>query len=1065
MYKIPKYLYIFVPMKRRVVYFLLAGLLTLPFATAYGQGSGGDVLPLLYRGKIAQQMAFRYNGTFFADPFGFQEGAVMYNGKLYSGVEVQLDAYRQQLCVRMSPAYSPVIPDRDQVAWFRRGGSLFANLRYFGFEKATEGFFEVLYDGKSSVVVRQIRKILDSTPGDKNGEVIGYDDPDYDASVITYFRHEEHIYHISSDGTVTQLRKSRDLNRIYPERKTDIRRFVSKNGLQRSNPVVYYPFVMEYLEGSASGEESIIGKNLDKWHPGGGVETLPSFGIEPHRASLSRDLPEDFFSEKVEEPVEYEEEAQSVTYQNKLYVIGREESRQRRAVISGTVTDSQDGAPLPGVVIFDDNTNTYVRTDAAGRYRIDLPTGENYLNFNDYSKESLHINIALYSNGTLDVAMHERITALKAAVVSAESMANHRTASMGVEKISMKTIGKIPSAFGEGDVIKAVMTLPGVKSVGEAAGGFNVRGGASDQNLILFNGSTIYNPNHMFGMFSSFNPDIVENVELYKSSIPAEYGGRISSVLSVKSKEGSREKVTGTLGVGVLTSRFHIEGPFRDGKTTFIAGGRTTYSDWILKRLPSSSGYSGGSAGFSDANLGVTHRPDGDNTLQFNAYWARDRFSFNGDTSFYYQNINASLMWKHEFDEEGRSLEVSAGYDHFNNTLEDMHRFGEYTLDTYIRQGWVRSAFRRKAGDHALSYGADLTAYGLDPGIMRAASDSSLVASRTLDREYAVELAAFVGDTWRLTDEVSLDGGLRFSGFLSANDVRFYGIPEVRLSAKYSPMPSLSFKAGFNTLRQYIHLISNTSSLSPMDTWKLSDGKIRPTDGWQLASGGYWTNLDTGIDFSLEAYWKRMYNYLDYKSGATLTMNPDLADDLVRTRGKAYGIEFQVKKTTGRLNGWASYTWSRTLLQEMEDRGPATINGGSWYNAPHDKPHDFKAAVNYAFTHRYSVSVNVDYSTGRPVTIPVGMYYYDGGYRLAYSARNSYRIPDYFRVDAALNIDPGHYLKAVAHSSITIGVYNVLGRKNPYSVYFTSQGGYNVRGYMVSVFATQVPYINLNIIF
>jgi len=348
---------------------------------------------------------------------------------------------------------------------------------------------------------------------------------------------------------------------------------------------------------------------------------------------------------------------------------------------------------------------------------------------------------------------------------------------------------------------------------------------------------------------------------------------------------------------------------------------------------------------------------------------------------------------------------------------------------------------------------------------MRAASDSSLVASRTLDREYAAECAAFIGDTWRLTDEVSLDGGLRFSGFLSAKDVRFYGIPEVRLSAKYSPMPSLSFKAGFNTLRQYIHLISNTSSLSPMDTWKLSDGKIRPTDGWQLASGGYWTNLDTGIDFSLEAYWKRMYNYLDYKSGATLTMNPDLADDLVRTRGKAYGIEFQVKKTTGRLNGWASYTWSRTLLQEIEDRGPATINGGAWYNAPHDKPHDFKAAVNYAFTHRYSISVNVDYSTGRPVTIPIGMYYYDGGSRLAYSARNSYRIPDYFRVDAAINIDPGHYLKAIAHSSITIGVYNVLGRKNPYSVYFTSQGGYGVRGYMVSVFATQVPYINLNIIF
>ena len=208
-----------------------------------------------------------------------------------------------------------------------------------------------------------------------------------------------------------------------------------------------------------------------------------------------------------------------------------------------------------------------------------------------------------------------------------------------------------------------------------------------------------------------------------------------------------------------------------------------------------------------------------------------------------------------------------------------------------------------------------------------------------------------------------------------------------------------------------------------------------------------------------------MYNYLDYKSGAELTMNDNLAEALVPVKGKAYGVEFMIKKTTGKLNGWASYTYSRTFLREMTDRGVATINGGDWYQAPYDKPHDLKVALNYAFTHRYSISLNLDYSTGRPVTIPIGSYLYDGGYRLAYSERNAYRIPDYFRLDAAINIDPGHYLKALTHSSITIGVYNLTGRKNPYSVYYTTDGGFVPNGYMVSVFATQIPYINFNLIF
>ena len=242
-----------------------------------------------------------------------------------------------------------------------------------------------------------------------------------------------------------------------------------------------------------------------------------------------------------------------------------------------------------------------------------------------------------------------------------------------------------------------------------------------------------------------------------------------------------------------------------------------------------------------------------------------------------------------------------------------------------------------------------------------------------------------------------------------------------------------------------------------MDTWRLAGASMRPQEGWQAAAGLYWTVRDNTIDLSLETYYKRISRSLDYKSGAVLIMNENLAADLVETYGKAYGVELMAKKTLGKLNGWVSYTYSRSLLKEMEDRGVETINGGAWYRAPHDKPHDFKLVGNYKFTHRYSLSVNVDYSTGRPVTIPVAVYNYGGGIRLAYSTRNGYRIPDYFRMDMALNIDPGHYLRKLTHMSFTLGVYNVTGRKNPYSVYYNTLGGTSVKGYMVSVFATQIP--------
>ena len=761
-----------------------------------------------------------------------------------------------------------------------------------------------------------------------------------------------------------------------------------------------------------------------------------------------------------------EDQNTMATFQNKVYEIGEKvEGRTGKAIVSGYVHDVSSGEPLTGVAVYDERSSAYSLTDAYGFYRISLPIGEGVLNFSGYSMDDLHLNVIVYGEGGLDVVMKEKVTSLKGAVVSAESRAAHRDARMGIERIRANEIAKVPAAFGEADVLKVVLTLPGVKTAGEAATGFNVRGGSVDQNLILFNDGTIYNPSHFFGIMSAFNTDVVSEVELYKSSIPAEFGGRISSVLDIHGREGNSRKVQGSVGLGLLTSRFNLEGPVGN-KTSFIVGGRTTYSNWILNLLPSSSNYSGGKASFSDANIGISHRFNSKNSLHANGYWSRDGFSFSGDTTFRYSNISASLKWHSDFSDR-HSMELAGGMDRYGNSHDNTFNAWEaYTLDTEVNQMFAKLRFKSLAGSsHSLLYGINFLFYDLNPGTLTPLGEVSRIVQRSLDRQRGVEPALFAGDTWTVNEKLSLDAGIRLTGFKALDRSKLYGGPEFRVSGKYSFRPNLSVKAGFNSMRQYIHLLSNSSSISPMDAWTLSSDRIRPQTGWQAAGGLYWTVSDGQVDLSLESYYKQMLHYLDYKSGATLIMNANLPDDLVETRGKAYGIEFMAKKSIGKLNGWMSYTYSRTFLQEMEDRGVQTINGGAWYPAPHDKPHDFKLVGNYKFTHRYSLSMNVDYSTGRPVTVPVGKYVYAGGMRFAYSDRNAYRIPDYFRMDLALNIEPGHYLRQLTHMSVTLGVYNVTGRRNAYSVYYTSSRNMGVSGHMISVFAVPVPYINLNLKF
>lgn len=982
----------------------------------------------IFRGVFPDLYNFRFNGTYFWDSKIYFYATIFYNGIEYKKVLTNIDACSQNVMIIPEGSALPVMLSRDQVAWVKKGEVLYVNLNYLGFDSAPVGYFEILRDD-GAPVLRQVEKRIENITGNKNGGAIGYVDPEYNPEVITAFAKKEVFYQIK-EGKVEKISKRK-----------------SKKALEKE----------------PSGEKTIE-PTLYNWHGNPSPEgTLSTLKISQGGIGL----PDGYFSDKKTEVSENDAyaETQTTTYRNKTYVVGELTPGKTKAKVSGIITDRETGDPLGGTTVYNEKTENYARSDRNGRYTIELPVGENILHFIHEGKEDTEIIVNVLSDGRLNVDLPEKVTYLKESIISASSMENHRRAQMGIESVSMGTMNKIPSAFGEGDILRAVLTLPGVKSVGEASGGFNVRGGAADENLILFNENTIYNPSHLFGIFSAFNPDITDKVDLYKSSVPAEYGGRLSSVMKVTSKEGDTQNLRGSLGLGVLTSRGHLELPIIKGKTTVIAAARTTYSDWLLKRLPASSAYSGASASFYDINAGITHRFNAKTALQLSFYYAEDAFTLSDKAENSYGNINGSVILRHR-DADNVSWQIAGGYDHYSNETGD-HSWEEvsYNLFTSINQGFIKGWWKKSFGNHTISWGGNGIYYALNPGRIYPYGVESTVKVASLDRENAIEGAVFVSDTYEVTDKVSIDGGLRVSAFSSLGDKKYYGTPEVRLSAKYSPEETFSLKAGFQTMSQYIHLVSNTTGISPLDTWKLSDGNIKPTFGQQIAGGAYWTMAGPGLDFSAELYFKNTDSALDYKNGAKLSMNENLYQDLVPVYGHSYGLEIMVKKPAGALTGWASYSYSRAKYREMQDRGIETIAGGKWYNAPFDKPHEFKLVLNWAFTHRYSISTNVDYSTGRPITAPMGLYNLKGATRIAYSERNSERIPYYFRVDGALNIDPGHYLKAITHTSVTIGVYNILGRKNPYSVYFDAHTGGTMSAYMISVFATQIPYVNLNITF
>jgi hypothetical protein len=806
------------------------------------------------------------------------------------------------------------------------------------------------------------------------------------------------------------------------------------------------------------------------------------------RKSLYDEQEMDTNTKEIYNPIYIEENSNN---NNKVISIGKEslQSQQKEYRVSGTIKNNETGKPIEGLVILERSKNISATTNKDGFFNIKLPNGQNTIETQLLGYETALKKLVVFGNGSFNFKISEESEMLNELIITTKKENNIKEVIAGITQINIEDIKNIPQVLGERDILKVATTLPGIKSAGEGAEGVNVRGGKVDQNLFLLDESVMYNPAHFLGLFSAINPFTTNDLKVYKGNIPAEYGGRISSVFDISTKDASTEEFKGEVSIGAVTSNVSLEIPVVKNKSGLLLGFRSTYSNWILKSLNDKS-LNNSSASFYDVIVKYNHTFDENNSLRITGYHSNDNFRIASDTTNTYGNTLASINWSHKFNDKnhGNLILSSSNYSfNINFDSEGNNNFDlKYTIDEIGAKLKMRYSHSKQ---HTFDYGISSKLYNVAPGSLNPTDQNSIVTPLSIDQEKGLESALFVSDIFEVNKKLSLNLGVRYSVYLGLGEAtqRFYpenspltdatlqstqkyGNNEVyqtyqgfeyRLSGRYFLNPELSLKASFNKTFQFIHRLSNNTSASPTDAWKLSDVNIKPQEAIQ-ASIGIFKNFDVNeYELSLEGYYKDYQNMLDYKVGANFLLNERIETQVLQGPGKSYGIEFLAKKNVGKLNGWLGYSYSRSFIQLDSPFNEDRINNGEFFPTNFDKPHDVNLIVNYKLTKRFSLSSNFTYQTGRPITYPTGKYIFEGTEYVLYSDRNKFRIPDYYRLDVGLNIEGNHKVKKFAHSFWNISVYNVLGRNNPFAVFFVTENG-NVKAYQSSIFATPIPTITYN---
>lgn len=770
---------------------------------------------------------------------------------------------------------------------------------------------------------------------------------------------------------------------------------------------------------------------------------------------------------------------------------------QDKVSLSGYIRDAETGEELIGATVYIEEAESGAAANLYGYYTVSLLPGSYTAVFNFIGYQPFETEISLTEDVTRNVELIPDRLQLEAVEVTSER-ANRNVSSLetGVSRMDSKMIKELPQFMGEVDVIRSIQLLPGVTTVGEGATGFNVRGGNIDQNLILLDEAVVFNSSHLFGFFSIFNADAVKDISLFRGGIPAKYGGRLSSVLDVRQREGNSKEFKGNAGIGLISSRLMLEGPVVKDKASFMIAGRRSYGDLLAPIF--NPDLRGSQLFFYDLNAKINYTVNKNNRLFFSAYSGADRFRFGDAFASSWGNNTATFRWNHLFSPRM--------FSNFTTVYSD------YTYELGVPTG--NTAFNWRAGirnydlkadfnyrpnqDHSLDFGVQGIYYTFSPGRAEGLGEESFFNVFEVQPEYAVEAAAYISNKQTVNEQLSLHYGLRYSRFLNLGSrdvflyeddtpsdpeliagVRSYGRGEViadyggfepRFSANYTFNPRSSVKLGYNRMRQYIHLVSNTTAATPLDIWTPSGKYVEPAVADQLSLGYYRNFKDNTYEASAEVYYKDYNNLLDYRDNAQLLLNEALETDLLQGIGRAYGLELQVQKVKGRLTGRFSYTLARSELQVEE------INRGEWYPSNWDKLHDLSATANYRLDEKWSFGAIFAYMTGRPVTFPDGRYTFEGIIIPNYNNRNGARIPDYHRLDLSATLVPQKKKKKVLfflnrpdswESSWTFSLYNVYGRRNPYSIFFRQNrdNPQMTEAFRLSIFGSVIPGVTYNLKF
>jgi len=719
---------------------------------------------------------------------------------------------------------------------------------------------------------------------------------------------------------------------------------------------------------------------------------------------------------------------------------------QQRFTISGTIREKLTGETMIGVSVnsLETKERNYTASNEYGFYSLTLPRGSYKIiySFIGYNSDTLNVN--LDSNKKIDVEMSERIFEIREAVVRAERRDdNIRRAEIGLERVDIKETARIPVLFGERDILKTIQLLPGIKSAGEGSSGFYVRGGTEDQNLILIDKAPIYNASHLLGFFSTFNSDALKDATIIKGNPPAQYGGRLSSVLDIKMKEGNSHKYTATGGIGLISSRLSLEGPIVEDKSSFIVSGRRTYADLFLKLTQK---YKDNKLYFYDLNAKVNFKIDDRNRVFASGYFGRDVLGLGDDFGIDWGNKTGTVRWNSILGPKLFS-NTSLIYSDYNYQISIGGGNSKFNINSEIIDWSIKEEFQYFPNSkNSIRFGLSAIYHNISPS--RFEGDGISVNEKR--SRLSLESAFFANNTMKVSDFLILDYGMRLSSYtiLGGDTYNIYSdgelinsisIPsgkfgksyinlEPRLQFSFMTDRSSSIKVGFARNTQNLHLLSNSISTSPTDQWIGNSYNIKPETSDQYSIGYFRNFLEDKYQFSIESYYKKLNNQIDFKNGADIGSAPDIESELLYGEGRAYGVEFLIKKTTGVLTGWLGYTLSKT------ERKIDGINRSNWYPAKQDRTHDLTMVAMYQLTKSWYLTGLFVYYTGNAVTFPSGKYRVDNSVVFYYTERNGYRMPSYHRLDLGATYTKQH--KGRYESSWNFSLYNAYGRENAYVITF-----------------------------